>query len=58
MEPPAGVAEVQAHRGPGGVWVAGDDGLRDAVMLAPDPLDMARIGQRIRVGPSESSRSR
>ena len=49
IEPPAGVAQVHPHRGPGGVGIAGDDRGRDVVVLAPHPLDVAGVGQRVRV---------
>jgi putative tricarboxylic transport membrane protein len=50
VEAPAGVAEVDAHRGPGGVGIPGDDGGRDVVVLSPDSLDVAGVGERVRVG--------
>ena len=49
VESTAGVAEVDAHRGPGDVGIAGDDGGRDVVVLPPDALDVAGVGQRVRV---------
>jgi putative tricarboxylic transport membrane protein len=49
VDPPAGVAEVDPHGGPGDVGVAGDDGGSDAVVLPPDPVDVAGVGQRVRV---------
>ncbi len=48
-EPSAGVAEVDAHRGPGDVGVAGDDGGSDGVVLPPDPVDVGGVGERVRV---------
>jgi putative tricarboxylic transport membrane protein len=49
VEAPAGVAEVDPHRGPGDVGIAGDDGGRDVVVLPQDPLDVAGVGQRVGV---------
>ncbi|MBP1818443.1 putative tricarboxylic transport membrane protein [Mycobacterium sp. OAE908] len=47
-----GVAEVDPHRGPGGVGVAGDDGGSDVVVLPADTLDVAGVGERVRVAKS------
>jgi putative tricarboxylic transport membrane protein len=52
VEPAASVAEVDAHGGPGGVGVTGDDGGRDVVVLPPDALDVAGVGERVRVAKS------
>jgi putative tricarboxylic transport membrane protein len=49
VEAPTGVAEVDTHSGPGDVGVAGDDGGSDVVVLPPDPVDVAGVGQRVRV---------
>jgi putative tricarboxylic transport membrane protein len=49
VEATPGVAEVDPHRGPGDVGIAGDDGGRDAVVLPPDPVDVAGVGQRVGV---------
>ena len=52
VESASGVAEVDAHRGPGGVGVSGDDGGRDVVVLPPDTLDVAGVGERVRIAKS------
>jgi putative tricarboxylic transport membrane protein len=52
VEPAPGVAEVHTHRSPGGVGVAGDDGGRDVVVFPPDTLDVARVGEGVRVAKS------
>jgi putative tricarboxylic transport membrane protein len=52
VEPAPGVAEVDAHRGPGGVGVTGEDGGGDVVVLPPDTLDVARVGEGVRVAKS------
>ena len=52
VEPSAGVAEVDTHRGPGGVGVTGDDSGRDVVVLPPDALDVAGVGEGVRVAKS------
>ena len=44
----AGVAEVHAHRGAGGLGVAGEDGGGDVLVLALDPLDVGRVGHGVR----------
>jgi putative tricarboxylic transport membrane protein len=44
-----GVAEVDAHRGPGDIGITGGDGRRDVVVLPPDPVDVAGVGQRVGV---------
>jgi putative tricarboxylic transport membrane protein len=49
VEAAPGVAEVDAHGGPGGVGVTGDDGGRDVVVLPADALDVAGVGERVRV---------
>jgi putative tricarboxylic transport membrane protein len=49
VEASTGIAEVDTHRGPGDVGIAGDDGRRDVVVLPPDPVDVAGVGQRVRV---------
>jgi putative tricarboxylic transport membrane protein len=49
LEPPPGVAEVDAHGGPGGVGVTGDDGGRDVVVLPPNPVDVTGVGERVGV---------
>jgi putative tricarboxylic transport membrane protein len=52
VEPSASVAEVDAHGGPGGVGVTGDDGGRDVVVLPADALDVAGVGEGVRVAKS------
>jgi putative tricarboxylic transport membrane protein len=52
VEPAPGVAEVDAHRGPGGVGVTGEDSGGDVVVLPPDTLDVARVGEGVRVAKS------
>jgi putative tricarboxylic transport membrane protein len=49
VEASAGVAEVDAHGGPGEVGVAGDDGGRDVVVLPQDPVDVTGVGERVGV---------
>jgi putative tricarboxylic transport membrane protein len=49
VEASTGVAEVQTHRGPGDVDIAGDDGGRNVVVLPQDPVDVAGVGQRVSV---------
>jgi len=52
VESTAGVAEVDAHRGPGGVGVTGDDGGRDVAVLSPDTGDVSGVGQGVRIAKS------
>jgi len=52
VEAAPGVAEVDPHGGPGGVGVTGDDGGRDVVVLPPNALDVAGVGERVRVAKS------
>jgi putative tricarboxylic transport membrane protein len=54
VEPPTRVAEVDAHRGSGGVGVAGADGGRDVGVLPPDPIDVAGVGERVGVAEARS----
>jgi putative tricarboxylic transport membrane protein len=49
VESAAGVPEVNAHSGPGDVGIACGDGGRDVVVLPQDPVDVAGVGQRVRV---------
>lgn len=49
VEPSTGVAEMNAHGGPGEVGVAGEDGRRDVVVLPKDPVDVTGVGERVRV---------
>jgi putative tricarboxylic transport membrane protein len=50
VEPSTRVAEVDAHRGPGGGGVSGDNGGGDVVVLPSDPVDVADVSERVRVG--------
>jgi putative tricarboxylic transport membrane protein len=52
VEAAPGVAEVDPHRGPGGVGVTGDDSGSDVVVLPADTLDVAGVGERVRVAKS------
>jgi putative tricarboxylic transport membrane protein len=52
VEATPGVAEVDTHGGPGGVGVTGDDGGSDVVVLPADALDVAGVGERVRVAKS------
>jgi putative tricarboxylic transport membrane protein len=52
VEAAASVAEVDAHRGPGALGVAGDDSGRDVVVLPSDALDVAGVGEGVRVAKS------
>jgi putative tricarboxylic transport membrane protein len=52
VETAPGVAEVDSHSGPGDVGVAGDDGGSDVVVLPADTLDVAGVGERVRVAKS------
>ncbi|MGY4646709.1 tripartite tricarboxylate transporter permease [Mycobacterium sp. URHB0021] len=52
VQPKAGVAEVDTHRGPGDVGVTGDDAGGDTVVLPSDPVDVSGVGERVRVAES------
>lgn len=52
VEPKPGVAEVQAHGGAGDVGVTGDDRDGDPVVLPADTVDVAGVGERVRVSES------